>query len=160
MRILLRIVAVAAAATTALIPGAAARLESAHHPGFPVLACDDPRYPYANHYGRLFRPSGFCGTRRGNGAEGIDHTRWRNWGSRQATGRGSLVVYDGGLGEFPAEISAENLYTTANFTGGHDYMSAYLSLHVHVLARRSPATAGVMVWRGPLNLTLDVQIQE
>jgi hypothetical protein len=49
---------------------------------------------------------------------------------------------------------------TDHFTGVNDYMAAYLQLRVHVLSRRSPATAGVMVWRGPLTLTLDVQIQE
>jgi len=157
--------ALAALAGVAVIASAAAVVSRAAthatHPGFPVLACDDPRYPYANHYGRLFRPSGFCGVRRGNGAEGIDHTSWAGWGHTQATGRGYLVVYQGGLAEFPARIVADKLWVTNSFTGAkNDYMAAYLRLRVHVLQRRAPRSAGAMVWNGPLNLTLGVPIEE
>src|SRR6476660_6692854 len=50
----------------------------------PVIGCDDPRYPYANHYRWSYAPTGYCGTRRGKGVEGIDRTRWRGWGQKQA----------------------------------------------------------------------------
>ncbi len=151
--------AVLAACALAVGPASTAG-SAARHPGFPILACDDPRYPYANHYGRVYRPTGFCQTRRGSGVEGIDHTRWTTWGGAQAKGRGYLVVYEQGLAEFPAEITAQKLWVTDRFAGGRGYLAAYLRLRVHVLARRSPETAGVMVWHGPLNLTLDVPIQE
>jgi hypothetical protein len=150
-------VVVASACACALAARGAARPA---HPGFPILACDDPRYPYANHYGRFFRPSGFCDVKRGNGAEGIDHTSWSGWGRARATGRGYLVVYQEALGEFPARIVADKLYVTNSFTGGNEYMAAYLRLRVHVLQRRAPKTAGVMIWSGPLDLTLNVQIEE
>jgi len=150
---------VSSASVLAAVSGGHAAATPASHPGFPVLGCDDPRYPYANHYGRSFRPRGFCETRRGNGVDGIDHTRWQEWGQKRATGRGYLVVYDEDVEEYPASITAQGLWSTNHFAGSNDYMSAYTTLRVHVLARRAP-TAGVVVWRGPLNLTLDVQIQE
>jgi hypothetical protein len=131
----------------------------AGHPGFPILACDDPRYPYANHYGRNFRPSGLCRTKRGNGAEGIDHTRWHGWGGRRSTGRGFLVVYNGGVEEYPATITAQGLWSTNHFIGTNNYFSAYTALRVHVLARRA-STAGAIAWSGPLDLTLSVPVQE
>lgn len=137
-----------------------AAAHTAGHPDFPILACDDPRYPYANHYGRVFRPSGFCETRRGNGVEGIDHTVWRHWGGKTAAGRGFLVVYNQAVEEYPASITAEGLWTTNHFAGSNAFMSAYQVLRVHVLARHSPRTAGAIDCHGPLTLTLDVTIQE
>ncbi len=103
--------------------------------------------------------TGSRGTRRGNGVEGIDHTRWQGWGGKQAIGRGYLVVYNQAVEEYPATITAQGLWSTNHFAGTNDYFSAYTTLHVHVLARRAP-TAGVIVWRGPLDLTLNVPIQE
>ena len=130
------------------------------HPAFPVIACDDPRYPYANHYGRVFRPAEFCGTRRGNGVEGIDNTHWLGWGGKTATGHGYLVVYNQAVEEYPATITARALWSTSHFAGTNEYMSTYQTLRIHVLVRHAPATAGAIDWRGPLDLTLNVPIQE
>jgi hypothetical protein len=132
----------------------------AGHPGFPVIGCDDARYPYANHYGRNYAPRGFCATRRGAGVRGIDHTRWQGWGRSRATGRGYLVVYTDAVAEYPAQITAYGFWATNHFAGSNEYLSAYTYLHVHVLARRAPQTAGVELWRGPLDLTLNVQIEQ
>ena len=130
---------------------------AATKPGrLPVIGCDDPRYPYPNHYGWSYAPGGYCGTRRGNGVEGIDRTKWRGWGTTRATGRGYVVVYDQSVQEFPATITALGLWATHHFLGGNEYFSAYTKLHVHVIAR---SVAGA-TWRGPVDRTLDVQIQE
>jgi len=145
MRIVLvcTVLAVAAAASGAARP-------VARHPGFPIIACDDSRYPYANHYGRVYRPAGVCRTSRGNGIEGIDHTRWATWGGAQARGRGYLVVYDGPVEEYPATITAGGLWTTSHFLGGNGYFAAYTHLKVHVLVH----------WRGARELTLQFPVQE
>ena len=119
---------------------------------FPVIGCDDPRYPYANHYGWSYAPTSYCGTKRGNGVEGIDHTRWRGWGQKQAKGKGYVVIYDQSVEEFSASITAFGFWSTRHFAGTNEYVSTYTKLRVHVLSRRG--------WRGPLDFTLDVQIQE
>jgi hypothetical protein len=138
----------------------AASASQPSHPGFPVIACDDPRYPYANHYGREFRPSGFCDARRGNGVEGIDKTRWQGWGGKTATGHGYLVVYNEAVEEYPARITATGLWATSHFAGTNEYFSAYQTVRVYVLARHAPNTAGAIDWHGPLNLVLNFQVQE
>jgi hypothetical protein len=125
---------------------------------FPVIGCDDPKYPYANHYGWAYAPTGFCRTSRGNGVEGIDHTHWRSWGKSHATGRGYLVVYNQAVEEYPAIITAYGFWSTDHFAGINEHLSAYSHLHVQVLSRL--ATGGPIRWRGLLNVTLNVQIQE
>ncbi len=125
---------------------------------FPVIGCDSPKYPYANHYGWMYKPTGFCRTRRRAGVEGIDHTRWHGWGAKQATGRGDLVVYQGAVEEFPATITTYGFWSTHHFLGGNEYASAYAYLRVHVLSHK--ATGGAGVWHGATDLTLDVHIQE
>src|SRR5262245_46913667 len=101
---------------------------------FPVIGCDDPRYPYANHYEWSYAPSGYCGIKRRNGLEGIDHTRWQSWGRKRATGRGFIVVYDQAVLEFPATMTAYGFWSTKNFAGTNEYVSTYTKLHLHVLA--------------------------
>ena len=140
---------IAGVALVALVIGATASAGAVTR--FPVIGCDSPKYPYANHYGWMYRPAGFCRTRRGSGVEGIDHTRWHGWGAKQATGRGDLVVYDGAVEELPATITAYGFWSTHHFAGGDEYVSTYRYLRVHVVSPR---------WHGARTVTLDVQIQE
>jgi hypothetical protein len=125
----------------------------------PVIGCDDLSKPYANHYAWRYAPTNYCGFKRGLGVNGIDHTKWQGWGNAQATGRGYVLVYDGSFAEFPASLTAYGFWSTNQFLGTNEYMSTYTKLRVHVLARRAPSAVS-SVYRGPINFTVNVQIQE
>jgi hypothetical protein len=143
---------------TGSLGGAIASTGSAHQ-GFPVVGCDDLSKPYANHYGWRYAPTNFCGFKRGPGVEGIDHTKWQGWGNAQATGRGYILVYDRSFALFPVSLTAYGFWSTNQFAGTNEFVSAYTKLRVHVLARRAPSAVD-SVYRGPLTFTVNVQIQE
>lgn len=120
---------------------------------FPVIGCDDHRYPFENHYSWRYAPSE-CETGGSLGTlEGVSGVHWRGWKRGRATGKGSLI--DGlGFG-YPASLTAYGLYRTHDLVGTGKFGSWYRRM------RATPAGAvrgGAL--RGPVNVTINVIPQE
>lgn len=128
-----------------LAPGASARQR------WPIIGCWDFSSQGFNHYLWEYKPGGLCAIL--ETTAGIDHARWKHWGSRQATGTGQFVDALGFM--YPAKLTAYGLHVTHNFLGEHTYAAWYTKLHV--VAKREYRGE---IYRGPFNLVLDVTPSE
>jgi hypothetical protein len=116
---------------------------------WPVIGCDDNAGPGPiNHYAWKWQPSGLCTIT--GATDGIDHARWKHWGSHQATATGDFVD---GLGfMYPAKLTAYRLHVTHNLFGNRGVYGAWYT-KLHVVAKREFRGS---IERGPFNVVLDV----